>query len=75
MERRPLAGAPGNSFAIYEGMSKQNPNQQYYKTGGRSQSDGPDRNHPDVNADKHQLAQIDPGKNPDHPAVKRAKRK
>ena len=24
-------------------MSKQNPNQQFYKTGGRAQSDGPDR--------------------------------
>ncbi len=24
-------------------MSKQNPNQIYYKTGGRAQTDGPDR--------------------------------
>ena len=56
-------------------MSKQNPNQQYYKTAGRSQSDGPDRLDADVNADKHQLAQVQPGRNPDHPAIRRAKKK
>jgi hypothetical protein len=56
-------------------MSKHNPNQQSYKTGGRSQSEGPDRNHSDVNADKHELAQVQPGKNADHPAIRRAKRK
>ena len=56
-------------------MSKTNPNQDFYKTGGRSQSDGPDRMHADVNADKHQLAQAQPGKNEDHPAIRRAKKK
>jgi hypothetical protein len=56
-------------------MSKQNPNQMYYKTGGRSQSDGPDRLHDNVSADKQQVEQIDPGKNPEHPAVRRAKKK
>jgi hypothetical protein len=56
-------------------MSKQNPNQDYYKTGGRSQTDGPDRMHADVNADKHELAQTDPQKNADHPAVRRSKKK
>ena len=59
----------------YEGMSKQNPNQDYYKTGGRSQSDGPDRNHANLTADKHEPAQMQPGKNDDHPAIRRAKKK
>ncbi|MBV8516362.1 MAG: hypothetical protein JO197_03065 [Acidobacteria bacterium] len=57
-------------------MSKQNPNQDYYKIGGRSQSDGPDKLHANVNGDKHELAQSDPhGKNAEHPAVRRAKKK
>ena len=56
-------------------MSKQNPNQDYYKTGGRSQSEGPDRLHANANEDKHQLAQAQPGKNEDHPAIRRAKKK
>ncbi|HEX6097083.1 MAG TPA: hypothetical protein VF432_12215 [Thermoanaerobaculia bacterium] len=56
-------------------MSKQNPNQDYYKTAGRSQSEGPDRNDANVNADKHQLAQSQPGRNDDHPAIRRAKKK
>ena len=56
-------------------MSKQNPNQEYYKTGGRSQSEGPDRLHSNAGADKHQLAQEQPGKDENHPAIRRAKRK
>jgi hypothetical protein len=65
----------GNAFAETKGMSKENPNQDYYKTGGRSQSDGPDRMHADVNADKHKLAQTDLNRNADHPAVRRSKKK
>ena len=56
-------------------MSKQNPNQDYYKIGGRSQSDGPDRSHSNVNGDKHELAHAQPGKNEEHPAIRRAKKK
>ncbi len=56
-------------------MSKQHPNQDFYKTGGSSQSEGPDRLHANVNTDKHQLAQMQPGKNEDHPAIRRAKKK
>jgi hypothetical protein len=56
-------------------MSKQNPNQEYYKTGGRSQSDGPDRLHANENDDKPQPDQGQPGKNEKHPAVQRAKKK
>lgn len=56
-------------------MSKQNPNQQYYKTGGRSQSDGPDRLHANANDDKQVLGETQPQKNADHPAVRRAKKK
>lgn len=55
-------------------MSKHNPNQDFYKTGGRSQSEGPDRGDVDVSADKHQLAQAQPGKN-ENPAIRRAKKK
>lgn len=55
-------------------MSKQNPNQQYYKTGGRSQSDGPDRLHENEHEGK-QVVQEQPGKDPNHPAVRRAKKK
>lgn len=54
-------------------MSKQNPNQQYYKTAGRSQSEGPDRLDADVNADKHQMAQAE--KDVKHPAVRRSMKK
>jgi hypothetical protein len=57
-------------------MSKHNPNQDYYKIGGRSQSDGPDKLHANVNDDKQQLAQSEQNaKNPDHPAIRRAKKK
>ena len=59
------------SFAPFERMSKQNPNQQYYKTGGRSQSDGPDRGDP-VNVERQQFEQLDKKA---HPAVKRAAKK
>ena len=55
-------------------MSKQNPNQIYYKTGGRSQSEGPDRSHANPKVDEPEI-RSEPGKNPDHPAVRRAKRK
>ena len=54
-------------------MSKQNPNQDYYKIGGRSQSEGPDRSHANVNADTHELAQNE--KDASHPAIKRAAKK
>lgn len=53
-------------------MSKQNPNQDHYKIGGREQSDGPDRGDP-VNLDKQKYEQID--KNARHPAVQRSKKK
>ncbi|HEX8409170.1 MAG TPA: hypothetical protein VF883_09910 [Thermoanaerobaculia bacterium] len=56
-------------------MSKQNPNQDYYKIGGRSQSDGPDKLHANANDDKQLLAQEQPGKNSEHPAIRRAKKK
>ncbi len=59
-------------------MSKANPNQDYYKIGGRSQTDGPDKFHANVNDDKQQLGENlaeQPGKNPDHPAIQRSKKK
>ena len=57
-------------------MSKQNPNQDYYKTGGRSQSEGPDKLHSNVNDDKNQLAQAEQdARSSKHPAVLRAKKK
>jgi hypothetical protein len=57
-------------------MSKQNPNQDYYKVGGRSQSDGPDKLHANANDDKDQLAQnAQDVKNPKHPAILRSKKK
>lgn len=57
-------------------MSKQNPNQDYYKTGGRSQSDGPDRLHANANDDKSRLVQnTQDVKDPKHPAILRAKKK
>ena len=56
-------------------MSKHNPNQDYYKIGGRSQSDGPDKLHANANDDKNQLGQAQNDKNQDHPAVRRAKKK
>jgi hypothetical protein len=57
-------------------MSKQNPNQDFYKIGGRSQSDGPDRMHANVNDDRQQMNEADSNaKNARHPAVMRAKKK
>ncbi|HYO79055.1 MAG TPA: hypothetical protein VE010_21505 [Thermoanaerobaculia bacterium] len=57
-------------------MSKANPNQDYYKIGGRSQSDGPDKMHANVNNDKEQLTQNTADtKNSTHPAVMRSKKK
>lgn len=53
-------------------MSKTNPNQQFYKIGGRTQSDGSDRGEPVVD-DKQQFAQTE--KDAKHPAVQRAKNK
>jgi hypothetical protein len=56
-------------------MSKQNPNQDYYKIGGREQTDGPDRGEP-VHQDKQQFGEIDKNaKNANHPAAQRAKKK
>jgi hypothetical protein len=54
-------------------MSKQNPNQIYYKTGGRGQTDGPDRVHAVPEKEKQEFTQID--KDAKHPAIRRAKRK
>jgi hypothetical protein len=54
-------------------MSKQNPNQDFYKIGGRAQSDGPDRAHGEANQDKSQLVQAE--KDAKHPAAQRAKKK
>lgn len=53
-------------------MSKHNPNQDYYKTGGREQSDGPDRGN-DVNVEKQKFVAVD--RNAKHPAVLRSKKK
>ena len=53
-------------------MSKQQPNQNFYKIGGRAQSDGVDRGEP-LRDDKQEFAQID--KNAMHPAVLRSKKK
>jgi hypothetical protein len=53
-------------------MSKHNPTQDFYKIGGRSQSEGPDRGN-DVQGDKQKLAQSDAHVN--HPAVKRSAKK
>jgi hypothetical protein len=54
-------------------MSKQNPNQQYYKTAGRGQSDGPDR--ADSNNPQEKQEFVATEKNARHPAVMRAKKK
>ena len=52
-------------------MSKTNPNQDYYKIGGRNQTDGPDRGE-SVQDDRQTFERID--KNA-HPAVKRSAKK
>jgi hypothetical protein len=57
-------------------MSKENPNQDYYKTGGRAQTDGPDKNHANVNDDKQVLNRHGQDvKHASHPAVMRSKKK
>jgi hypothetical protein len=59
-------------------MSKQNPNQDHYKIGGRSQSDGPDRSDKDGTDEKQELRQSEQRARESqskHPAVMRAKRK
>ena len=53
-------------------MSKQQPNQDFYKIGGRQQSDGSDRGDP-VREDKQEFVQAE--KNAKHPAVLRSKKK
>jgi len=53
-------------------MSKQQPNQQYYKIGGRDQSDGSDRAE-DLQRAKQDFAQTE--KDAKHPAARRAKKK
>ena len=53
-------------------MSKQQPNQDYYKIGGRQQTDGADRGDQVVQEEK-QFVQTD--KNAKHPAVLRSKKK
>ncbi len=53
-------------------MSKQHPNQDYYKIGGSGQSDGSDRNE-DVQREKQQFAQTE--KQAKHPAQRAAKKK
>jgi hypothetical protein len=59
------------SFALPQRMSKTNPNQDFYKIGGRSQTDGPDRGE-QLSDDRQQFGQIDKKA---HPAVKRAAKK
>ena len=57
-------------------MSKHNPNQDYYKIGGRSQSDGPDKLHANANDDKQVLGQVQQdAKTSKHPAIMRSKKK
>jgi len=53
-------------------MSKQHPNQQYYKIGGSGQSDGSDRAD-DLQKAKQEFAQVE--KDAKHPAARRAKKK
>ncbi|HEV7238106.1 MAG TPA: hypothetical protein VGQ36_02620 [Thermoanaerobaculia bacterium] len=55
-------------------MSKTNPNQEYYKTAGRTQSEGPDRIHTNEDEAKNKRVQEQFGKDPNHPAI-RAKKK
>ena len=54
-------------------MSKTNPNQDFYKTGGRSQSEGPDKMHANVKAETQEFAVNE--KNANHPAIKRLTKK
>ena len=58
-------------------MSKTNPNQDHYKTGGRTQTDGPDRaDAKNASEDKAVLAKTDKeARSSNHPAVMRSKKK
>ena len=57
-------------------MSKENPNQDYYKTAGKGQSEGPDRVHANANDDKPTLDRHGrDAKHANHPAVMRSKTK
>lgn len=62
----------GSAFAVFVRMSKQNPNQDFYKIQGRDQSDGPDRGIVQK-YHKHELAQNK--EEAEHPAVKRSTKK
>ncbi|HKR62256.1 MAG TPA: hypothetical protein VJZ00_00890 [Thermoanaerobaculia bacterium] len=53
-------------------MSKHNPTQDFYKIGGRSQSEGPDRGD-DLHNEKQKLAETNA--HAEHPAVKRSAKK
>jgi hypothetical protein len=53
-------------------MSKQHPNQDFYKIGGSGQSDGPDRGDY-IKDDKERLVQME--KDAKHPAVRRTAKK
>lgn len=55
-------------------MSKHNPNQDYYKIAGRSQSDGPDRLDNQQHMDTQRVTEDQPGKDRNHP-IRRAKKK
>ena len=57
-------------------MSKENPNQNAYKTAGRGQSEGPDKVHENANDDKPTLDRHGrDAKHASHPAVMRSKKK
>ena len=67
--------ARGTWFALSAGMSKHNPNQDFYKIGGRHQTDGPDRGNP-VHEEKQEFATTEKQTEKQaHPAVKRAAKK
>jgi len=53
-------------------MSKQHPNQDFYKIGGSAQSDGADRGNA-IELDKQRFAQTE--HNTKHPALKRTAKK
>ena len=60
-------------------MSKTNPNQDHYKTAGRSQTEGPDRLNTDETAEKRDLARAENRVRDEnrkkHPAIMKSKRK
>ena len=56
-------------------MSKQNPNQDFYKIGGRSQTDGPDRGNAPADLTKQDREQFEKVDKNAHPAVKRSAKK